>query len=78
MESIFVTAAVISIVFFIGKFLEMRFIEKENKPLKFLILDSLMVYICVVLGYFILNQLNPILHNGGGQNPVVFTDNPGF
>ena len=78
MESIFVTAAVISIVFFIAKFLEMRFIEKENKPLKFLIRDSLMVYICSVLGYFILNQLNPILHNEGGQNPVVFTDNPGF
>ena len=77
MESIFVTAAIISIVFFIAKFLEMRFIEKENKPLKFLIRDSLIVYICVILGYFILNQLNPIIQ-GSDKNPLVFTDNPSF
>jgi len=79
MESIFVIAAVISIVFFIAKFIEMRFIEKENKPLKFLIRDSLIVYICAVLGYFILNQLNPIIQGSSSdKNPLVFTDNPGF
>jgi hypothetical protein len=35
MSNIFVVAAIISIVFFIAKFIEMRFIEKENKPLKY-------------------------------------------
>jgi hypothetical protein len=79
MESIFLIAAVISIVFFIAKFIEMRFIEKENKPLKFLIRDSLIVYISAVLGYFILNQLNPIIQGtSSDKNPIVFTDNPGF
>jgi hypothetical protein len=77
MESIFVTAAVVAIIFFIGKFIEMRFIEKENKPLKLLIRDSLLVYVCVISGFFILDQLNPIIQNGG-SNPVVFTDNPEF
>ena len=77
MESIFVTAAVISIIFFIAKFIEMRFIEKENKPLKLLIRDSLLVYVCIISGFFILDQLNPMLQNGG-ENPVVFTDNPEF
>ena len=37
MDNIFVIAAIISVIFIIAKFLEMRFIEKESKPLKLLI-----------------------------------------
>jgi hypothetical protein len=80
MDNIFVIAAVISIIFLIAKFFEMRFIEKENKPLKFLIRDSLLVYFSVISGYFILEQLKPVFQNGGEgiKNTPVFTDNPGF
>jgi hypothetical protein len=80
MENIFVTAAIISIIFLISKFIEMRFIEKENKPLKLLIRDSLLVYFSVVFGYFILGQINPLLKGGsvGNVTTPVFTDNPGF
>lgn len=77
MEPIFGVAAVVSIIFFIAKFIEMRFIEKENKPLKLLMRDSLLVYVSVVSGYFILDQLKPVMQ-GGGVNPLVFTDNPEF
>ncbi len=80
MDNIFVIAGVIAVIFLILKFIEMRFIEKENKPLKLLIRDSLVVYISVVIGYFILEQLKPVIQNGGegaGVTPV-FTDNPGF
>jgi len=77
MDSIFVIAAVVAIIFFVAKFIEMRFIEKENKPLKLLIRDSLLVYVSVVSGYFILEQLKPVIQNGG-ENPMVFTDNPEF
>ena len=80
MDNIFVTAAIISIIFFISKFVEMRFVEKESKPLKILFRDSLLVYFSVVFGYFLVGQINPILH-GGSNSPVitpVFTDNPGF
>ncbi len=74
---IFITAAIISFVFLIAKFLEMRFIEKEAKPLKYLIRDSLIVYFSVVAGHFVINQLNPVLEGGKKLTPV-FTDNPGF
>lgn len=74
---IFVTAAIISFVFLIAKFLEMRFIEKEAKPLKHLIRDSLIVYFSVVAGHFVINQLNPVLEGGKRATPA-FTDNPGF
>lgn len=80
MASIFVIAAVISITFLLAKFLEMRFIEKESKPLKFLIRDALVVYFSVILANFVMDQLNPMIHNVGGGPKVtpVFTDNPGF
>jgi hypothetical protein len=77
MDNIFIIAAVISIVFLIAKFLEMRFVEKESKPLKLLIRDALIVYFSVVSANFILEQLNPVLEGGKKLTPV-FTDNPGF
>jgi hypothetical protein len=79
MHNMFIIAGVISIIFFIGKFLEMRYVEKESKPLKFLIRDSLLVYVSVVFGLFIINQLNPVIQETNLlENPVAFTDNPPF
>ena len=80
MENIFVIASVISFTYIIAKFIEMRFIEKESKPLKFLIRDALVVYISVVFGDFIIRQVNPIMNSvhGGAKVTPVFTDNPGF
>lgn len=73
-------AAIISIVFLVVKFIEMRFVEKESKPLKLLIRDALLVYFSVVAGYFIIDQINPILKGGAFKPNVspVFTDNPSF
>lgn len=80
MDNIFIIAAVISVIFIIAKFVEMRFIEKESKPLKLLIRDALLVYVSVVSGHFILEQLKPIMQEGGSNAVAtqVFTDNPEF
>ena len=43
MDNIFTFATVISFIFLIVKFIEMRFVEKESKPLKLLIRDALLV-----------------------------------
>ena len=57
----------------------MRFIEKENKPLKEFIKDSLIVYISVLSGYYLLEQLSPMMETVTGNNsPAVFTGNPEF
>ena len=56
----FVLAAVIAIVYIIFLFLEMRFVMKENKPLKNLFRDGLLVYLSVLVGDFLLNQLAPL------------------
>jgi hypothetical protein len=77
MENIFIIATIISIIFFIVKFIEMRFIKKESKPLKFLIRDALLVYFSVIISNFIINQINPVVNSVQKITPV-FTDNPGF
>jgi hypothetical protein len=82
MDNIFIIAAVIAFIFLLAKFIEMRFVDKDNKPLKLLVRDALLVYISVVCGYFIIEQLNPVavtIAGGGGANATpVFTDNPEF
>jgi hypothetical protein len=80
MNNIFVVAGIISIVFLIAKFIEMRFIEKESKPFKLLIRDALLVYFSVIASDFIIGQLNPIMNSikGGTNATPIFTDNPGF
>ena len=57
MDNIFIIAAVISIVFLVSKFIEMRFVDNESKPLKLLIRDTLLVYFSVISGYFIMEQI---------------------
>lgn len=81
MENIFVTAGVISVIFFIAKFIEMRFFDKEEKKaLKLVVRDSLLVYISVVCGYFILEQFTNATQTGKniGNSTPIFTDNPEF
>jgi hypothetical protein len=76
MENIFMIAFMISFMYFVFKFIEMRFIEKESLPLKVLVRDVLIVYISALAGFFINTQVQPMMR-GGNVTPV-FTDNPGF
>lgn len=80
MTSVFVIAGIISVTFLVAKFLEMRYIEKESKPLKLLIRDALVVYFSVVVAYFVMEQLNTAMESSGGGKKItpVFTDNPAF
>lgn len=79
MDNIFLVAGIISVVFFIGKFLEMRYVDQEPKPLKLLVRDTLLVYVSVVMGSFIVDQLNPVINDiSVPLEPLAFTDNPPF
>ena len=80
MENTFLVAGIISVTFLLFKFLEMRVIKKESRPLKELVKDSLIVYVCVIIGGFIFDQLKPVMKQVGGENvvPIAFTDSPGF
>jgi len=77
MENIFLFAGVISILFILAKFIEMRFVNNEAKPLKTLIRDGLMVFISCVLGYYLLAQFSKDVSVKPAV-PDAFTDSPGF
>ena len=74
--SIFLTAAIISFVYLLFKFIEMRVILKENKPLKILLRDTIIVYLSVVLGNFVIEQVYPV--GKLSKSPIVFTNKPEF
>ena len=85
MENIFIKAAVVSIFFCIAKFIEIRFLDKDKdseqntKGLKLLVRGSLLVYVSVVCGYFILEQFTNVSQSiGSSKTTQVFTDNPEF
>jgi hypothetical protein len=80
MENKFMIAGFISVCFFLIKFLEMRYVDQESKPLKFLIRDTLIVYVSVFFGIFIIEQLQPVIKDIDDMPiaPLAFTDEPPF
>ena len=78
MTDIFFYALAISVVFFLFKFLEMKFqADDEKKPLKNVIKESAMVYSASVLGIYMYSQFD-IKELKGGKNTMAFVDNPTF
>ena len=75
-DSNFLVGAIISVIYFLLKFIEMRFIVKENKPLKILFRDTLVVYIGSILGLSIYSQFNDL--SSIESQPEVFTNDPSF
>ena len=77
MPSNFMNATVIAIIYFLFRFVEMRIVLKENKPLKSLLRDSLLVYMSIIAGFFLIEQIAPITE-GLQTTPVVFKNDPDF
>ena len=78
MDVDFKLATAVAVIYFLFKFLEMRFVIKENKPIKVLLQDTFLSFISVVVGQFIIGQLAPLTDGmkGGGTN--AFTNDPNF
>tara|TARA_B100001063_G_C16514798_1_gene428671 strand:- start:104 stop:337 length:234 start_codon:yes stop_codon:yes gene_type:complete len=75
-DSNFMVGGIISVIYFLLKFIEMRFIVKENKPLKLLFRDTLVVYIGSILGLSVYSQFNEL--SSVAAQPEVFTNDPSF
>ena len=76
-QSIFITAGIVSFVYLVIKYLEMKFILKEVKPMKLLMRDTIIVYLSVVSGSFIIEQFSgtsAIMKKA----PEIFTNEPAF
>ena len=78
MDSLFVQAGIVAILYMVLKFAEMRFVNKEMKPIKELVRDMFIVYISVVLGMYIITEFLPSAINLQKVTTKAFTDAPGF
>ena len=76
-NSIFYLSGAISVIYLIVKFLEMKFIIKEKKPLKHIFRDALIVYFSSIGGYYLLQQFQPITENLN-EKVAAFTNPPDF
>ena len=76
MVTAMVSGLAISVCYLLFKFIEMRFVLKENKPLKILVRDTVLVYLSVILGSFVISQIGE--SNITSKLPEVFTNDPGF
>lgn len=79
MNNQILTSVIISVIYFLCKFLEMRFVIKENKPLKNMVIDTLIVFISATMALIILEQfnLNELIGNIK-LSPSAFINNPDF
>lgn len=88
MEKLLVISVIIAILFFIIKILEMKYIEKEWKPLKNVIRDTIFVFMASLGSLFVFLNMNGTINDlmgvltadkGGNLKATeIFTDEPGF
>lgn len=78
MSGNFMLATIISVVYFLLKFLEMRTILKETKPIKDLLKETMLVYVSVLAGDFVLKQVGPAASELTTESTGAFTNDPNF
>lgn len=79
MTNNFLFSLILGIIYLLFKFIDMRYIKKENKPLKELIIDSTVVFTSSLITFFLFNQFNlSNVLNGEEKIADVFIDNPTF
>lgn len=89
MEKILTIAILITVFYCLAKFIEMKFVEKQMKPIKFIVRDAIIVFICGAAASFIcfnvdgkimdfLNVMTDTKTAPVGGATEIFTDTPGF
>jgi hypothetical protein len=88
--NVLMISSVVAVLFCLMKFIEMKFVDKELKPLKYVIRDSVIVFLCSTVGVFsVLNMKDTIsgffnvvtdnkISDVTSGNTQIFTDAPGF
>ena len=77
MEKYFIESFSIALIYLIFKIFEKRYIIKEETILKDIVKDTIVTYLCGVIGLFIFGQIQ---EEGLVSNETVnaFIDNPSF
>lgn len=78
MDAMYTNAILVALIFFCVKMIESKFNKDENveKPLKNMVKDTLIVYVCYIIGAMIYKQFFPSGAMKGGAS--AFVNNPDF
>ena len=76
MSDYLVTGGIIAVIYALAKLLEIRVSNSEPKPFKIIVKDTIIVYICAIIGIFVFDQVNPL--KGGSAPTSAFTGKPEF
>jgi hypothetical protein len=77
MEKYIIHSGIIAFIYLLMKFVELRITQKEVKPVKELIRDTIIVYLSAMVGLYIINEFMPTTSVVKTVTNV-FTDPPGF
>ena len=75
-DSPFLIAGVVAFIYLVFRLAEMRFILKEKKSPKIFLRESLLVFVSVLLGNYLLARLKPLTKMT--ENTDVFVTAPDF
>jgi len=88
MEKILIISLFITVVFCVAKLIEMKFVEKEMQPLKYIIRDSAIVFAASLVSLITTAYMNISISDfmnvvtdskiANMASTEVFTDDPGF
>ena len=83
MENIVYYSLCISIVFFLCKFIELKFQEeKDNNDLKLILKDCFVVFLASLTGLYLCDYFKTYVNTSSlldlNTEPVIFTDTPEF
>lgn len=86
-SNLYISAAIVAGIFLLAKFIDFRFISKpstedgtegNNNFMKTALRDSILVFICYILGYYIVKQFYDTPAILGNAKPEIFTGDAGF
>ena len=79
MEDTIIITFIVVLIFFIIKFVEIKFVRKEPINIKDIIRDSIIVSIASILGTYLVQQFNITnIISGGSKGTSAFVDKPDF
>jgi hypothetical protein len=86
-SNLYISAAIVAGIFLLAKFIDFRFISKPSTEdgtegtsnvMKTALRDSILVFICYILGYYIVKQFYDTPAILGNTKPEIFTGDAGF
>ena len=81
MEKTYFISIIVSIVFLLFKIVDTKFIKKKELVVKYIIRDSLLVFLSVICSFYISEQIGELNVNsfvGEKTNVSAFTNEPEF